>query len=129
MRYAIQHKTNGQLVDYCESIEQAAPLLEKCNYLELVELENSSKIELNYIELGGPWGYGCNTPEFTTYGGLLKCIRRLIQYLQDSARTFGPDPRDIKDYFRHCHLYVNGEDKSQWLWEQTDKINLKTIIA
>lgn len=127
--FALQNANNGQFIAPFESIEQARPLLEKYDYLELVEIENSTKIELNYIELGGPWGYGCNTPEFTTYGGLLKCIRHLIQYLQESARTFGPDPRDIKDYFHHCHLYVNGEDKSEWLWKQTDKIDLKTIIV
>lgn len=127
--YALQNMHNGQFIAPFDSKESAKSLMDKYDYLELVDMENSTKIELNYIELGGPWGYGCNTPEFTTYGGLLKCVRNLIKYLQDSARTFGPDPRDIKDYFRHCHLYVNGEDKSQWLWKQTEKINLKDIIV
>jgi len=127
--YAVQHKSSGQLIDLCELEEQTKFWTEKYPEVEVVNTQNASKIELHYIELGGPWGYGCNTPEFTTYGGLLKCIRHLIQYLQDSARTFGPDPRDIKDYFRHCHLYVNDEDKSQWLWKQVDKIDIKTIIV
>ena len=130
MRYAIQHKISGQVVDYCETRDQASYWLNmKEDNLEVVEIANSTKLLVEYTELSGPWGYGHQEPSFETYGGLLICIRRLCNWMKSSARTFGPDPRDIKDYFRHCRLYINGEDKSEWLWKQIDKIDLKSIYA
>lgn len=126
---AIQHKVSGQLVDYCDTMEQAQPLLDWNSELEVVDTANASKVEVIYTELGGPWGYGHQEPSFTTHGGLLPCIRHLIKWMQNTARTFGPDARDIKDFFRHCNLCVNGEDKSEWLWEQMNKLDLKTLYV
>lgn len=129
MKYAIQHKVSGQLIDYCDTMEQAQPMLNWSSELEIVDTNNASKIEVIYTELGGPWGYGHQEPSFITYGGIMKCMRNLYKWIQDSARIFGPDSRDVKDFFRHCSLYVNDVDRTQWLLGQIDKINTKTIFA
>ena len=129
MKYAILSKSNGQLMDYCESIEQAEWFVNQPDKFELVDTTHSSKIEVIYTELGGPNGYGHQEPSFTTYGGLLLCMRNLIKWMQSSARTFGPDWRDVKDFFRHCRLYVNNEDKSNWLFSQIELIHKDMIFA
>ena len=128
MKYAIQLKTNGQLVDYCESREQAKALLDSYP-VELIEIAKASKLVVTYTELGGPWGYGHQEDSFTTYGGLKTCISNLCKWMQSTASTFGPDARDVRDFFRHCRLYVNGKDKSSWLLSQIEKINPETIYA
>jgi hypothetical protein len=125
-RYAIQYK--GQVIDYCNTKEQATYWM-KQHKVELVEIANASKIEVVYTELGGPWGYGHQEPSFTTYGGLLPCIRRLYSWIQSEASIWGPDARDVKDYFRHCSLYINGKNRTKWLLSQIDKIDRKTIFA
>ena len=126
---AIQAVTNGHLIDYCETKEQAQWFLDQPEKFELIDVEHSSKIEVIYTELGGPSGYGHQESSFTTHGGLLRCVRNLIKWMQDSARIFGPDARDIRDFFQHCNLYVNGEDKSSWLWKQLESLSIKTIYA
>jgi len=125
-KYAILH--NGQVIDYCNTPEQAEHWLSEPN-TEMVEIAKASKVRVEYTELSGPWGYGHQEESFATYGALLPCIRRLIKWMQSTARTFGPDPREIKDFFRHCRLYVNGKDKSEWLWEQMNKLDLKTLYV
>lgn len=125
-KYAILYK--GQLLDYCNTKEQATYWI-KTNKVNLVEIANASKIEVVYTELGGPYGYGHQEPSFTTYGGLLPCIRNLIKWMQNTARVFGPNARDIKDYFRHCRLYINGKDKSAWLFKQIDNIDINTLYV
>lgn len=115
MRYAVQNRNSGQLIDYCETREQALCWLTSYP-VELVEIAKASKVVVEYTELSGPWGH--QEESFITYGGLLPCIRRLIKWMQSIASTFGPDPREIRDFFRHCRLYINGEDKSEWLWKQ-----------
>lgn len=127
-KYAIQHKVSGQLVDYCYTLEQAAYWLSEKN-LEAVDIEHSSRVEVIYTELGGPHGYGHQEPSFTTYGALLPCVRKLYRWLQSEARFWGPDPRDVRDYLRHCALYINGEDRTYWLLRQVDKITIKTIFG
>ena len=129
MKYAILSKSNGQLIGYCESIEQADWFLNQPNVFELVEISNASKVEVIYTELGGPNGYGHQEPSFTTYGGLLPCVRRLISWMQEEARVWGPDPRDIRDYFKNCRLYVNGEDKFDWWYNQYQKLDLKSLYV
>lgn len=119
--YAIQLTSNGQLVDLCESKEQAASWIKKYP-VEVVDTTNASCIEVIYTELGGPQGYGHQEPSFTTYGSLVPCMKNLFKWMQESARTFGPDWREIRDFFNHCRLYVNHEDKSNWLFKQVDKI-------
>lgn len=129
MKYAILSKSNGQLMDYCESIEQAKWFINQSDKFELVDTTHSSKIEVIYTELGGPNGYGHQEPSFTTYGGLLPCIRRLYKWMQEEARVWGPDPRDIRDYFKNCRLYVNGEDKFDWWYNQYQKLDLKSLYV
>ena len=125
-KYAILYK--GQVLDYCNTKEQATYWM-KMNKVELVEIANASKVEVIYTELGGPNGYGHQEPSFTTYGGLLPCVRRLYSWMQSEASIWGPDARDIRDYFRHCRLYINGEDKSAWLFRQIDNIDIKAIYV
>ena len=129
MKYAILSKSNGQLMDYCESIKQAEWFVNQPDKFELVDITHSSKIEVIYTELGGPNSYGHQEPSFTTYGGLLPCIRRLISWMQREARVWGPDPRDIRDYFKNCRLYVNGEDKFDWWYNQYQKLDLKSLYV
>jgi len=125
-KYAILHK--GQVIDYCDTPDQAKYWLSEPN-TELVEIAKASKVVVQYTELSGPWGYGHQEESFATYGALLPCIRRLYTWIQEEARTFGPDVREIKDFFRHCRLYINGEDKSEWMWKQTSKLDLKTLYV
>ena len=129
MKYAITSKSNGQLIDFCESIEQANWFVNQPDKFELVDTTHSSKIEVIYTELGGPNGYGHQEPSFTTYGGLLSCMKNLVKWMQSSARTFGPDWRDVKDFFRHCRLYINNEDKSNWLFSQIELIHKDMIFV
>ena len=129
MKYAILSKSNGQLIDFCESIEQAEWFVNQPDKFELVDTTHSSKIEVIYTELGGPWGYGHQEPSFTTYGGLLPCIRRLYKWMQEEARIWGPDPRDIRDYFKNCRLYINGEDMFDWWYNQYQKLDLKSLYV
>ena len=104
MKYAILSKSNGQLMDFCESVEQANWFINQPDKFELVEIANASKVEVIYTELGGPNGYGHQEPSFTTYGGLLPCIRRLISWIQEETRVWGPNPRDIRDYFKNTTI-------------------------
>lgn len=127
-RYAIQFKHNGQVIDYCNTVEQAEYWLKEHN-VELVDTTNTSKLSVTYTELSGPWGYGHQEESFATYGGLKRCIINLYKWMQSEASVWGPDIRDIKDYFRHCSLYINNENKTEWLLSQIDKIDRNIILA
>ena len=127
-RYAVQNRNSGQLIDYCETKEQALNWITSYP-VEVVEIEKASKVAVEYTELSGPWGYGHQEESFITYGGLLPCIRRLIKWMQSIASTFGPDPREIRDFFKYCRLYINGEDKSEWLFKQVSKLDMKTLYV
>ena len=129
MKYAILSKQNGQLMDYCESIEQASWFVNQPDVFELVEIAKASKVEVIYTELGGPNGYGHQEPSFITYGSLLSCIRRLMKWMQEETKVWGPNPRDIKDYFKNCRLYVNGEDMFDWWYNQYQKLDLKSLYV
>ena len=65
MKYAIQHKISGQVIDYCETRDQAQWFLNQSNKFELVEIANASKVEVIYTELGGPSGYGHQEPSLS----------------------------------------------------------------
>lgn len=125
-KYAIQHRCNGQLIDYCDTLEQARKWLGSYQMLEAINIDCASKVVVTYTETYAN-DYGHQEDSFTTYGGLKRCIVNLCKWMQSTARTFGPDARDIRDFFRHCRLYVNGKDKSEWLFNQIDKIDTKTI--
>ena len=127
MKFSVQSKVNGQMIELCDTIEQIKAWKKAYPDIEVISVENASCVEVCYVEYSGPSGYGCNTPEFTTYGSIKNCISYLYKWMQASARIFGPDAREVKDFFRHCHLYVNKENKSSWLWKQADKIDLNTL--
>lgn len=124
MKYAIQLKSSGQVIDYCETKEQADFWLK--NYpVELVDTTKVSKITVWYTELSGPWGYGHQEESFATYGGLKRCIINLYKWIQSEVSIWGPD----SDYFRHCSLTINNVDKTQWLLNQINKIDKNIIFA
>jgi len=125
-KYAVLFK--GRVIDYCDTPAQATYWMSQ-GPVELVEVAKASKIVVQYTELSGPWGYGHQEESFATYGSLLTCIRRLYKWIQEQASFWGPDPREIKDFFRHCRLYINEENKSEWLWEQMDKLDLKALYV
>ena len=127
-KYAIQFKQTGQVIDYCDTVEQAEYWI-KNHPVELVDTTKTTKLSVTYTELSGPWGYGHQEESFATYGGLKRCITNLINWMKSEANVWGPDTRDIKDYFRHCSLYINNENKTQWLLNQINKIDRNTIFA
>lgn len=128
--YAIQRKNNGQLIDYCETIDQAEWWLDHYPpLLEVVDINHASKITVTYTELSGPSGYGHQEESFVTYGGIKRCVTNLYKWMQETAKTFGLDARDIKDFFRHCSLQVNGTNRTDWLLKQVDKLNTKELYV
>lgn len=127
-KYAIQFKDSGQVIDYCNTEEQAEYWL-KNHPVELIECSKASKLSVCYTELSGPWGYGHQEESFATFGGIKRCIINLYKWMQSEASVWGPDVRDIRDYFRHCSITINGQDKTQWLLNQIDKLSIKEIYA
>jgi len=119
---------NGRVIDYCDDPSQATYWMSQ-GPVEVVEIANASKVKVIYTELSGPWGYGHQEESFATYGGLLPCVRRLYKWIQEQARFWGPDPREIRDFFKYCRLYINEEDKSDWLFKQIDKLDLKALYV
>jgi len=128
-KYAILNPKSGQLIMYAETPLEVSKVLSYDATLEVVELDNASSLEVYYTEMGGPWGYGHQEPSFVTYGPLKKVIARLYNWMKEEARFWGPDTRDIHDYFRHCSLHINGESKSEWFRKQVDKITRDYIIV
>jgi hypothetical protein len=120
--FAIQRLDNGQVFDYCETREQASHWLNMNSpKFELVPT-NTSSIIVTYTELGGPHGYGHQEESFATYGGIRRCIINLYKWVQRETSIWGPDLRDIKDYFKNCHVSINGKDKTEWFLHQIDKM-------
>lgn len=126
MKYAIQLKANGVTIDYCDTPGDAQWYLSKEGF-ELVEIAHSSVVRVTYCELSSPQGYGHSEESFITYGSIRKCLNNLIKWMQDTVKLFGPDAIEITDFFRHCSLTVNGEDKSQWLYSQIYKMDRNTL--
>jgi hypothetical protein len=129
MRYAILCKESGDLYTKCEDPNdpQVKRMLEHSPELEVVDTKHTSHLFIHYAEMGGPNGYGYEEPAFETYGSLNDCIRRMLKWMQKEVTFWGPDPRDVRDYFRHCSLTINGKDYTKrWLIE-VDKINMKTL--
>lgn len=123
LEWAVLRRDNGQLVDKYPTKESADKMTSNApEYLETAYVANASKLEACYVEMAGPNGYGCNIPEFTTYGGIKRCIINFIKWAIESAKTFGPDARDIADYYRNLRIYVNGESHSDWWYENYPKL-------
>ena len=123
MRYAIQRIDNGQVIDYCDTPEQAAGLLSIENpKMELVDTTKTSYIKAVYTELGGPHGYGHQEESFATYGGITRCLAHFYRWAKSETHIWGPYASDLKIHFRHYHIEINGEDKTDWFQAQVDKI-------
>lgn len=119
----------GDVIDDNLSYADALKFKDCDNTLEVVDMSNASKLSVWYTELGGPYGYGHKEPSFITYGPLKTCISRLYKWMKEEARIWGPDWRDVYDYFRHCDLTINGEDKTKWMIKQAHSINNKMIFV
>lgn len=127
MKYAIQLKNNGVVIDYCETPKEAKGL--SLGSIELIDTTKASVIKVFYTELSNPNNYGHSEESFATYGSIRKCISNLYKWMQETARVFGPSTLDIRDFFRYCHLEVNHKDKSEWLYNQMDKLDSKTVYV
>lgn len=126
--YVVQNKITGQVIDYCETLNQSKFWTETYPEFEAIPTKDAHHIKVVYTELGGPWGYGHQEESFATYNqSLRRCVANLINWMKRECRVFGPDPRDIRDYFRGCRLYVDTVDKSDWLFKQLDKMDMKTM--
>ena len=128
-RYAVQRISNGEVVEKIDSKEDAKWFLETYpEVFELIDTQGLSCVVVDYAEMSGPWGYGHQEESFRTYGSLIRCLINLEKFVQDYTRTFGPDPRDVYDYFRHCSLTVNGKDRTEWFHKKySHKINYHTL--
>lgn len=82
--------------------------------IDVVDTDKASHLKVTYTELTSPYGYGHHEVSFETYGGIKECLIRLVNWVKTQERIFGPDWRDIRDYFRNCNVYVNDQDKTRW---------------
>ena len=121
-KYAVQRIDNGQVIDYVDSPKQASFWLQMSNPKFELVVTNTSSIIVTYTELGGPNGYGHQEESFATYGGIIRCIINLYKWANQEVSVWGPDLRDVKDYFRRCHVTVNGQNKTEWFLAQVDKL-------
>lgn len=54
MRYAIQLRTNGSVLDYSDSLEEIQQIMASSSHnLEIVDTTTASVIKVTYTELGG----------------------------------------------------------------------------
>lgn len=127
MKYAIQHIGSGQLIDYCDTKEQASYFINRGD-CELVEIAKAAKVSVVYTEIY-QMDYGHQEESFLTYGALRPCLSKLINWIKRTCRTFGPTIQDIRDFFRHCRLYVNGIDYTKWLEKQVSKLDKNVVYV
>lgn len=131
--YAIQFKVSGQLVYCCDTPEEAIGFIENNPNLEVINTTNLLKVSVNYTELGGPNGYGHQEESFASYGSLNKVISNLFKWAKEATGTFGPDYRDIKDFFKNCkvRLIINNQEEIDltevFNKEFVDKLNNKIL--
>lgn len=130
MKYAIQNKRTGATVEYCNNATEAiAQYFLSNEEFELVETANKSVIKVYYCEPSSPNSYGHSEESFVTYGSIKRCICNLIKWMQETTRLFGPDARDVYDFFKYCHLEINSKDKSEWLYDQLHKMNYSILYV
>ena len=125
--YSIQRKSNGANIMNVSTGEEAQELLKKNPEFEIVPT-NTSCIIVRYTELGGPNGYGHDEESFRTYGGITRCFINLMKWVNETIRTFGPDYREIKDFFKHCSIEVNGEDQTSSFMDKIHEIVSKEYL-
>lgn len=125
--YSVQRRDNGVHIMYVNTIEEANKFLQKYPEYEAVPT-NTSCIVVRYTELGGPWGYGHQEESFRTYGGIIRCHINLRKWVNGTIRLFGPDYREIKDFFRHCSVEVNGKDLTSAFIADINKLITKKYL-
>ena len=125
--YAIQHRNTGDFIFEVKHLSDANKILQDKNF-EAIDIDNASKLEVWYTEIGGPHGYGEHSPEFITHGSLLRVVINFYKWVQRTTKVFGPDWRDVRDFFNHCNLTINGQDKTSWLIKEVDKLNRNKIF-
>jgi hypothetical protein len=111
--YAIQFKVSGQLVYCCDTQEEAVSFVRTNPNLEVINTNNLLKVSVNYTELGGPHGYGHQEESFSSYGSLNRVTSNLFRWAKETTSTFGPDYREIKDFFKNCkvRLIINNQEE------------------
>jgi hypothetical protein len=118
--YAILIHKNYDVLNICDNYQDALDIKSRLLehepelYIQIVDTDKSSHLKVTYTELGGPWGYGHQEVSFETYGGIRECLIHLVNWVKETERVFGPDWRDIRDYFRRCSLSINGQNKTDW---------------
>lgn len=125
--YSIQRRDDGTHIMHVDTIEEANKFLQKYPEYEAVPT-NTSCVVVQYTELGGPWGYGHQEESFRTYGGIIRCYINLIKWINEIIRTFGPDYRDIQDFFKHCSIEVNGKDLTSTFIDRINKVITKEYL-
>lgn len=123
---------NNNVLDKCDNISDFSNWIEWCKNkgirYKIVDMSKASSIKVYYTEMGGSSGYGHQEVSFEMYGGIVTCLHCLGNWAKDIQSTFGPDYRDIRDFFKQCRCYVNGEDKSEWFWKVFEDTLKKDMI-
>ena len=119
--YSVQRRDNGVHIMYVNTIEEAQDFLKKYPECECVSTATSC-IVVRYTELGGPHGYGHAEESFRTYGGIVRCFINLRKWVNSTTRVFGPDYKDILNFFRHCSVEVNGKDLTSVFMNDINKL-------
>ena len=125
--YSIQWRDNGAHIMHMDTIEEAQDLIKhypECEYVST----NTSCVIVWYCEPSGPYGYGHSEESFRTYGGIIRCYINLIKWVNDTIRTFGPDYREIKEFFKYCQLEINEENKTTESLEYINKMITKKYL-
>ena len=125
--YSIQRRDNGVHIMHVDTIEKAQNFLKKYPECECVST-NTSYVIVRYCKPSGPYGYGHSEESFRTYGGIIRCYINLIKWVNDIIRTFGPDYREIKEFFKYCHLEINEENKTTEFLEYINKMITKKYL-
>lgn len=125
--YSIQRIDDGTHIMHVNTIEEAQDFLKKYPECECVST-NTSYVIVRYFEPSGPHGYGHSEESFRTYGGIVRCFINLRKWVNEIVRTFGPNYRDIQDFFRHCSVEVNGKDLTSAFIADINKLITKKYL-
>ena len=125
--YSIQRIDDGTHIMHVNTVEEAQGFLKKYPECECVST-NTSCVIVRYSEPSGPHGYGHSEESFRTYGGIIRCFINLRKWVNEIVRTFGPDYRDIQDFFRHCSVEVNGKDLTSVFIDDINKLVNKNYL-
>lgn len=127
--YALMIRENYDVLDVYETYQDAFDVMSRILerepdiYIKIADTDRTSHLKVTYTELASPYGYGHHEISFETYGGIKECLIRLVNWVKDTERAFGPDWRDVRDYFRGCNIYINNQDKTKWFHKvYVDKI-------